>query len=137
MPQRRGQFQCACDSSLLGGLRTALDAMRSELAQVREAVTRRTPHSGGHGRYDDEAMAYCVACVEAAKGVEAIRVGAKSKCKTRLKDVFEYFREKLKAFSVETSKLFCDIIHAFRCRQSRKRGKKTPCATGRSSPESG
>ena len=124
MPQQRGQFQCACDSSILDGLRTALDAIRSELTQVWKAVTHRKPHSGGNGRYDDEAMAYCVACVEAAKGVVEIRVGAKSKCKMMLDDVFLYFREKLKAFSVETSELFQRIVHAFRCRQSRKNKKK-------------
>lgn len=124
MPQQCGQFQCACDSSILDSLRTALDAIRSELVQVREAVTRRKPHSGGNGRHDDEAMAYCVACVKAAKGVEEIRVGAKSKCKMMLDDVFLYFREKLKAFGVVTCEKFHKIVHAFRCRQSRKNKKK-------------
>ena len=98
---------------------------RDEIKAVGEkvdAVAAKIRQGGRRGKYDDETVALCMACVEAAKGNAEVRNSAKTKM--TLRAAYAYHRRKLDASGVGGFDEFSKIVHACRARESRDRIKK-------------
>ena len=87
-----------------------------------DAVAAKVRQGSRRCKYDDETVALCMACVEAAKGNAEVRNSAKTKM--TLRAAYAYHRRKLEASGVGGFDEFSKIVHACRARESRDRIKK-------------
>ena len=87
-----------------------------------DAVAAKVRQGSRRCKYDDETVALCMACVEAAKGNAEVRNSAKTKM--TLRAAYAYHHRKLEASGVGGFDEFSKIVHACRARESRDRIKK-------------
>ena len=74
------------------------------------------------GKYADETVAFCMACVDAAKSNAEVR--SSTKTKVTLKAVYAYHHRRLADRGVGDFAEFSRIVHAYRARESRDRVKR-------------
>lgn len=114
----------AIASDVAKTLKAGFEEVRSGIAEVGEKVDRIRISRKRRSRHSEDKVAFCMACVDASKDNQTLRIGKKGK--PRLKDVFEYYRRKLEEHGVCALAEFQKIVHAYRARESRERIRSLP-----------